>query len=462
MRRALFLLGPSLVLAGAVFACEDESGSGGGPSFGLDSGVSPFDGSSPGFEASIPDGGSPDAPPGPPQVTVTVTDKTGPSANVRVVFHDAAGAVLETKLTGADGKATSSGTLPAMASALVGNSSNRHIVTWTGLENGDDLAVRNDTNDEPLGRYDVQLLPFDGAFSYEALAGGCSNGDEDTTISLNLYRSCVGAQSSVLARARDANNIVLGHSFKKGNAVPTDGGAIAVATGTWQAGTDVTITATNIPDGAFANADLLEVADGHGYSAGERGFDGNSLTFTSATGFADALQANVSIFPESLGSRQVIAKRGLPTSTITIDGAQALPAITGTEISGTDARRPVLAWTSSSTAASDGGLVRVGFFGPEDANYDWTFVVAPGATTVTAPAMPPEAESFLPSAGDAGPTSFRDPEVVFVEADVLPSYTAFRRQQGALVSLEQSIGGFSFPAMPQNGTYRATSYVITR
>lgn len=457
MRKFLLVVcGPMALLAAtALVACETETSDGPGPSFGVDGSTSPFDGS--GLDSATPsDGSAPDAAAA-GQVTVRISDRSGPRASVRVVFHDASGAVLETKLTGADGKATSSGALPAMASALVARGTDRDIVTWTGLEAGDELALRELVPGSLLGQYDVTLPgPFGGATSYDVRAGDCSAFTEGTSALLDLYPGCVSQQGAVLARASDLAGATLAHAFKKGATYPTDGGALAVAMGAWQTPTNVTVNATGLgPSGA--DAELVEIADGIGFRSFEQTLEESSTAFATATGFSDAHQASLLLYPQP-GAKQIVARRAAPAATIALDAAQALPPITATAISGGSARRPVLTWTSSSTAAADGGLVRVRFFGPQDASYHWTFVIPPGATTVTAPAMPDEANAFLPTAIDGGPTDFESPEVVFVESDVIPSYAVFRRQQGTLIGLETSFAGFSLPAMPMNGTYRATAF----
>ena len=465
MRRAAWFLGPFTLVAGAVFACEADTTTGGGPTFQLDGSVPPFDagqapfdaGQAP-FDAGVPDSG-PDAPSGSPSVTVTVTGRTGPKADVRVVFHDANGAVLETKLTDASGKATSTGTLPSMASALLGTSGQRQIVTWTGLEDGDDLAVREPEifAEVMVGEYEVTIPSRidDMAARYDVHVSGCSNGlGRGTSATVALWDTCVsGDKSAVLVRAYDGDTQPVSHSFKKANPVPTDGGTVAVLTGPWMPATPVTITATNTPEGASFHAQLLAIADGYGY---EHGFDplaDGSVTFFTADGFAEALQSSIML--SSGSGRRVIAKRVAPGPAISFDAAQLLPEIEGMDIGGTDARRPVISWTASSTAGTDGGIVRV-FFSGQDGGNAWTFVVPPGATSVTAPAMPPEAESFLP-ASDAGPNAFWRQEATFIEADVIPSYKAFRNQQGTLFPVRDSF--FAFPVLPANGTYRMTSWV---
>ncbi|MBX3211096.1 MAG: hypothetical protein KF850_03615 [Labilithrix sp.] len=463
MRRAPLVFGPFVLLAGAVFACEDDGGAPSGPSFLLDASTPTFDGSQPPFDGATPDA-EPDAPVVQPPVSVTVFGKAGPEADVRVVFHDANGAVLETKLTGADGKATrSAGAIPAMASALLSQDGSRRIVTWTGVEDGDQLAVHDVDStfqESMVGAFAVTFPgPFSdaGATSYEARASDCYNYTEGQSTTINLLSYCVsGAKSSVLVQARNGAGDLVGHSFSKGNTVPTDGGTVAVATGAWRVPASVSLSLAGLPSDTYGEMDLLEIADGYGYLAGATEGLETQAIFATASTFADALQASASFYDEEGPGKRVLAKRVAPTAAIALDAAELLPPITSSAVSGTDARRPVLRWTSSSTAGADGGLVRTGFFTPDDAYVAWTFVVPPGSTSVTAPAMPAEAESFLPAAGDAGPADFMPPTVVFIEADVLPSYTAFRRLQGSLVDHNLPFQGYRLPPLPANGAYRAT------
>src|SRR4051812_20934073 len=108
MRKLVFLFAPATLALVALMACEQDSSGGGGQ-------IS-FEGGSTSFDAPPPttvDGATPDATPDAPvvpAVSVTVTSSRGPKAEVLVVFHDATGAVMETKVTGADGKATHTGT----------------------------------------------------------------------------------------------------------------------------------------------------------------------------------------------------------------------------------------------------------------------------------------------------------------------------------------------------------------
>jgi hypothetical protein len=452
MRRYFLIFGSAPVVTALLFACEDDTSPRAG-AFGFDASVPGFSDAAPFTEASVP--------PAAPKVTVTVVGASGPKANVRIVFHDGAGAVLETKVTGADGKASSTGALPVMASALLGTGSERHIVTWTAIENGDDLVIRDPASSRSVGSFDVTLptLPL-GSVGVDLFAGECFAFTDTTSASVTLSEACAAPLVSVLASSRDEGSQVAAYSFRKGNAISPDAGAVSVSTSAWSTPVGVTLSATNVPESASASASLLQIADGHGYPAGnEQSLANGPASFPTASGFADALQGSINLFTGA-GSRQVIAKRVALGDAIAFDASQVLPAITGATVTGDNARRPVFTWTSSSTASADGGLVRARFFGSEDASYAWTIIVPPGATSVTAPAMPADADSFLPTLTDAGAaTVFLDPEVAFVEAESLPSYAAFRRVQGSLLGVQTSLGAITLPAMPTNGTYRATAYM---
>ena len=105
----------------------------------------------------------------------------------------------------------------------------------------------------------------------------------------------------------------------------------------------------------------------------------------------------------------------------------------------------------------------VAFSLPNDQNtYTWTFVVPPGTSTVTAPALPTDLP-LLPAA-DAGivPT-FTRPIVTFIEADAFDSAASFRQQQGAIMGPFAARQLLSpIPVLAANGTFRATSYFQLR
>src|SRR5688500_2575788 len=104
LRRSFVLLAPLTIAITGVFACEEDSPPGAEFNFPEAGGVDTNQPPLPGTDSST----KPDAPgdvvPKPTTVTVTITDRLGPKANITVVFHDASGAVTETRTTGNDGK----------------------------------------------------------------------------------------------------------------------------------------------------------------------------------------------------------------------------------------------------------------------------------------------------------------------------------------------------------------------
>jgi hypothetical protein len=424
----------------------------------LDGSVPVVDGS----PSTVPDAAQPvlDAAPDAPShlpVTVLATAGALPLAGLRVVFHDANGAVLETKLTGADGKATSTGAIPAMATAILADGESTHLYTWMGVASGDVLQLERPVQYAELGQYTVTLPgPFGTADEYFAYAGVCSGEANATSATIGIQTPCVaGTQASVLASAYQDGQIQA-TSFKKANAIPNDGGAVAVTTGAWTAPVDVTVTMANAPDTEF-NTAFAEIANGVAFRPARNAeVATSSATFKAASGFADALQV---ITEWSVGPRSSLAlgKRFTGTAAVAFDAANALPSITASEIDETNVHRPVVSWTTDSTAGADGGLVRIDFGAPSKPPAEWVFIVAPGTKQITAPAMPPEAEIYLPVASDAGGHFYGDPEVLFIEADVLPSYTLFRQ-----LSTKFIVNGFApypKPPLPQDGNYRMTRFV---
>ena len=461
MRKLVFVFAPAALALVTLMACENDSPSGpAGPTF--DAGLPDWNAPPTTFEGGPTPDAAPDAP-AVPSVSVTVTGASGPKAGVRVVFHDATGAVLDTKLTGSDGKATHTGTTPSMASALVQAGTKRRIVTWTGVEDGDDLQLRAEETDELVGMYSVTFSSMpDGGASMFAVEGPCGdNMSYGTAAELPMYRFCSRPQNAFLATARTFSGTLVGHAFKKGNTAITDGGTGAITLGGWQAPSTFSLTAANVPAEVEFDTELLEIADGAGYRTRWGDSEGTTVSYRTAAGFADAYQASFWVGFDDI-ERAITKRVANDVTNVAFDYADLLPAIEDAFVDATNPRRPVVSWTpAASTANIDGGLVHFTFSRPDDeGTYTWTFVVSPSATSVTAPAMPVEAESFLPPPPDAGvSTSFWGPKVLLVEADVLPGYAAFRGQQGTLLDATVAdIWMRALPALPIDGTFRTTSY----
>ncbi|HSO39131.1 MAG TPA: hypothetical protein VLT33_41680 [Labilithrix sp.] len=469
MRRVLFGLSP-VVAALALFACED-SGSGGG------SGIFTTDGGS--FEASPPseagpvgDGGG-DAPAA-KNVTVSIVRGAAPAAGVTVVFHDTAGAVLETKTSGADGKATSSdGITPVQATILLGGGGSRNLITYTALELGDEILVRDDADVMAGGTYAVTTqgtFADGGAENMIASIGECQGASNTSPIPVYLGIRCLRPTTAVLARAFGApgsGSPLLAYAYAKGQAAgPTDGGTGSIAVGPWLAPTDVKVTLTNVPAETSSQAGLYEIADGLGIenlTAAITRVDPGTM-FKVAPGFADAYQAAGRIFPNGAqGSTVTIAKRAAPSATVAIDFAAAPPTLDSATLVSTTVQRPETSWTTlggASLATMDGGAVIVSWYDRSESGGTWAFVVPPGTTKVKAPAMPTAADPWVPHppTDAGGAVTFNDPVVVFAEADTLPGYAAFRKGIGLVIPLVDQYQPDAHAILPSNGTLKLTSF----
>jgi hypothetical protein len=470
MRRIVLLASP-VAIALALFACEDSGSGGATGGFTTEAGT--FEAGPPSEAGPIGDGAV-DAPVA-KSVTVSVVRGLGPAVGATVVFHDAAGVVLESKATGADGRATSSdGVAPAQASVLLGVGSNRHIITWTAVELGDVLLARDDDNGSDLGgslNVATQGTFADGgAVTMTASVGDCTGYSQTSPIQIFMGSSCTRSTAAVLARALgpgEGSNPLLAYAFAKGKPpAPTDGGVGSIAVGPWISATTAKVTPKNVPVDGSASAVLYEIADGLGIlnETGSVSRVDPATTYLVAPGFADAYQAGARMSSSSTqGATIAIARRGAPAATNDIDFTGAPPALDSATLDSTTVAQPSVAWTTvggASLAAMDGGAVVVSWFDTRENSGTWTFVVPPGAKSVKAPAMPKAAEPWLPHGeNDAGgAVSFQEPIVLFAEADILPGYADFRKGAGLVIPLTTPYEPDARAILPANGTLKVTSF----
>lgn len=472
MRKAVLLAGP-VAAALALFACEDSGSGGGTGAFTTEAGT--FEAGPP-SEAGLADGAI-DSSTLRKNVTVSAVLGAGPESGLTVVFHDLSGAVLETKITGADGKAASSdGIAPAQASLLLGSDSTAHIITWTAVEPGDELFARDEDGDNSIdfGSYDVTTqgnFSDGGAASMTASIGDCTRtvgGTSPITIFLNA--ACVRSKTAVLARAYgpgEGNGPLLALAFAKGQASPaTDGGVASASVGPWLAPTTTKVTPKNFPVGSSVAVTLHEIADGLAFlnETGSGTRIDPTTTYLVAPGFADAYQAATRMYPaNAAGAAVTIAKRGAPALTNDLDFALTPPVIDGATLDTTVITQPSVTWTTqggASLGTTSGGAIILSWYDQRETSGTWTFVVPPGAKTVKAPALPKSAESWLPHGeNDAGgAVTFESPIVLFAESDLLPSYAAFRKGVGLVIPLTNTYAAEERAILPANGTLKMTSF----
>lgn len=467
MRRFVVFAGP-LVAAAFAFACEDDPSSSPGTQF-PEAGT--FDSSRPEFDSSVPDAGpGPDAAT-PQPVTVVVSDFVGgPVQDVTVVFHDASGAVLETKKTDTFGKATSA-VNPAVAMATVAlrpTGPQRELLTWTGVQGGDVLPVVLPPNDT-IAQFEINLpgqFTGDGGptFNYTAQIGGCQAystiPNEPITVYVDPY--CYRGMGAVLVSGSNANDVIVAHALKKPVASVTDAGLVTVTTDAWKAPpSDVTVSIANTTD-TTGRTWFQQIANQTAFPESKDLGDVYQAQFKAASGtFVEGYNASV-FFTTGFQATRVLGKRVAPTATVAFDATQLPPALTAAAVDPNARKRPVATWTGN-MGAMKGGLVRMSWMDMQQESYTkWSIVVPANnaATgTITAPALPATFDDILPL-GDGGGNAWEaTPEVTFVDSDLLPDYAAWRKLQGVVLPFSIVQGGNVEQAvLPQNGSFRITNW----
>jgi len=464
--RVLALGVPAILLP--LFACEDSSSSSSGGVFTPDSGS--FEAGPTPEAGPIPDAATDTTPPAPRGVTVTVVKLGAAQADIRVLSHDATGAVTGDVKTDAAGKVTLS-SAPSMITVLspvAGAGPN--ALTYLGVADGDTLNVELPgfpPELPPLGNYSITSATFGGADLYEFNAGGdngCFVTTADPTVATNLaiYAECKGAQNAVLATASAAGTPTA-FGFAKGLAAPAGGATINVGPLSMTARGTATVTATALPavfSGTYGM--LRSVANGFAFHTGDGtgALDDGGLSFPIATGFAEAYQAFVHAWRSSVNAggpevkgflRRAAAPAGA-TASMAFDFATTLPYLTNGTVTGAVPARPDVTITADGAlGAVDGGFLRVRWplIGGAPPG-TWTFVLPPGTTTFKVPALPNDAAQYLPKAGAVVQ------DIVFVEASQLPGYAQLK----ALPLPADAIPAFATDAnrvLAVDGTVKFTS-----
>lgn len=446
------LLAPFALVA---FGCEeDPSGSPGG--FQLPEGGSGFE--IPDSSTTPPDSSAPDA--APTGVTVTVKHEGAPQKDVRVIFHDATGAVTGDFKTDAAG-VVSQPVAPSMVTILAPNAevgTELAPLTYLGVADGDALTIELDGVNvvSKIGEYSVTLGGgFDNAEQYSVRAGDqCSTlGPSDGTLILDLYPSCVGAQGVVLATASAADGTPLAFTFAKNLAKPMGGATITVpALPPFVAAGSLTVTAANVPPNDYAWVEAAALADGRSFDIGPRGgdFPAEPATFRLPVGFGDAHQASMGTY-SGMSSRTIVKREPATVTNIAFDFAALLPSLGDSNVAADNPKRPKATWSSSAPlTGTDGGILRLDWYGNRG-SLRWSFVLPPGTTEVTAPALP--ADLSIPALEEA-PVDIT--ALAFVEATHLEGYKAFKSMP--MPSGDAPEIFWTSSPLPANGTVRTVRY----
>ena len=471
--RVLPFVAPLLLLPS--WACESSgSSSGGGAPFDPDGGG--------GFEAAPPPEGGPppvldggtDALPDvtPKGVSVSVVDGAAPVKDIRVIAHDATGAVIGDVKTDATGRA-SFATAPAMITVLERPFGSAAALTYLGVAEGDVLVVNRPqlgSEETSIGKYSITANPngiLADSIEYQVGGDACVNNNSPVTAAteVTLYPMCLGATGTILATARDGG-VPLGFGFQKNVAKPALNTTANIGPITLAPKGNATLKATNVPAGSFIDSVDFRpvVGDRSFYVNGATGTidDAAGAVYPIPTGFADAYESRVIVRKGETSPSQTVAfvrreaSNGTNAQALAYDFAQALPFVTNAVVSGpVPARSDVTITSSAPTATSDGGYVLLGWTIASGAvtSHQWSFVVPPGTTTFKIPALPADATEYLPS----GTVSVSD--VVFVESTLLSGFSQLKTlpTPASGVPLMLNLYG-SNAALPANGTIRVSSW----
>jgi hypothetical protein len=480
MKRPLYVLGLSLF--GIPLACVTSSDA---PPQG-DAGTHPYDASlpdAPVADAEVPFD-APDVAPGdasvdapPPVVTVRVQRAGQPEAAVQVIFHDAAGAVVEAAETGADGSVARAVGEGAQVSVLLAEPQTARIVTFVGVKNGDVLTV---PYDEPSGgsgvsaRVRIPTPPPNDASWFTVYAGGCQNMNEASEISLNVSPGCMGEGGvfPILAEANSGNGDPFAYAYKKGNLALGDAGFDDAGTlvvdglSPWSTtyGSDTVVVPSAASTGVSWDLSYGEIADGVQYTrvaSANLQTGGYYTVFPAHRGYAEAVQAE--LIAATRGGRSSVAiRQDAPSqdTTLTIDPSLLLPALSNVLVDDAGAGRATLAWTSEmdgGVPVADGVLLRASWNGPADDGgssqfVQWLVIAPPTATSVTVPQFPASASAWAPA------SRVMARYLVVLETDRLPGYDAFRQvvYSGGYAAVNPSSRAPS-PPLATNGTLRLTT-----
>jgi hypothetical protein len=187
--------------------------------------------------------------------------------------------------------------------------------------------------------------------------------------------------------------------------------------------------------------------------------DGAGVDVPMPDNFGDSLQAFVTAETDR-GSPQFAStgflRRFAAAPTVAFDFATALPRFTDGNLTMNTPKRPELTWTTAAPlTATDGGFLVVNWtidvLGDSFTSGNWTFVVPPGTSSVTAPELPADA-TYAPTPDHGGPDLRH---IVFIESDAVPDYATLKKLPvgtgGAAAMLS------SFRPLPQPGTVRLTA-----
>jgi hypothetical protein len=386
---------------------------------------------------------------GPAPVTVTVYDEGTPEVGVDVVFYDGEGNVLDQRLTGGDGSASS--VVPEGGSVIVLqiDEFGRRVASVTAdVAPGDDLIVGSRAGafvSEQVGTITINwpsgAVPAGTAQLQIEL--GCSTtgyGDTATPAVVAIYDYCLsqGSDVTVVATALDNAFVPLAYSVQPDVALTGSPLTATTTLGAWR--TDfatLSLTATNTPAGvSVVNPEFQLYANGQNYYVdsppGAMPTPGGSATFdiSFAKNFAEAGQYGVFLAhgdPGMPNGVQIWLTRtsSIPASATVDLTADLLPNVSVAQAT-MMAGRPVFEWSSDAPQTEADGLYMQFFWSDGSVEHRTLVLASPGSQPpYEVPALPAALSAWQPPA-----SAMLGAQVVYVELDNVSDFDALRTGYG--------------------------------
>jgi hypothetical protein len=403
--------------------------------------------------AADPDAGTPaDAPPTSAPVTV-LAGTTGKPLTAVVLFHDAAGNLVERTPIGADGTAIGhpgSGGSVTVVPALTPNVGQFPIETFTAVEPGDRIAILSTPRPGSPGKGEMILkgvpsVGADGAYRVNGLGVwlvGATPEPPDLTVGLDGDAPATG--DLLLSAVHTSGAAPAQYIVRKGVAF-TPGTTLDLSGAAWTDPVPVPVTFVNAPATvlhAYAHLDLI--AQGRRIVALEDTIVG-TWTAHSATAnlespgeFGDATAMSLDIAYADRDALMTLEKTG---STVDL-GALALPLAKSVDV----AADRTISWQQTTTSIAPIATWMV-LRNPKT-QLDWKVLVPGDRRSYRLPALPADLAAEWP--GDK--TATVPVSATFIATDDPGGYAAYRNEPSGLRMRDWALGQ---PRSPHG--YRAMS-----
>lgn len=381
---------------------------------------------------------------------------TGAVGNIDVISMLPNNTVLATAKTDASGNATirvyPGGTVTAVYKHTVNMGAD--LITWAGVKPGDKLTFSNrnpGTSGQPTTAIGAQTYswPTLAAASFYQVFTACNSGSVSAptlSIAMSEFPTChQDPTMTVLYAAFDANSVLINFGIRSTAFV----NAQTVALGSWATAATGTINITGLPpEVALLNGGFRSVIDPRFDLPVFGSYSGTPTGGAFTTTFKISQAGTRTVGSLNLGrtgfrSMQILDSFSTSTTTQTVAAPVFPPWGQTSTIMSTALGMASWFVVPSPSSSYQGQFLRVtwthsisGVFHPSQ----WDFILPPGVTSLTFPALPAPLDGVLPAPQDTGSASTR----VF-DIPSITSYDMLRAlPSGNIMCLECSVRAGDF------------------